>query len=426
MEDSAAELGMGATDTAGRMDAAMGLAGPVEIAFKPCFDTVNAGVLFSLPALLAQGLLSHSDKQFSLPAGYYRLTSIFLLLAFMALSRLKCVESLRYCSPGEWGKVLGLDRVPEVRTLRKKIAHLAQGDKPAQWSGKLCSQWMQAAPDNAGALYVDGHVRVYHGKLAHPPKHYVARQKLCLRASVDYWVNAMEGEPFFSVPKDISPGLINVLEEEIVPRLLQDVPNQPSVEALEADPLLHRFTVVFDREGYSPDLFLRLKDKRVACLTYHKFPKENWNVVEFQTYSVKLASGQVVDMRLAERGVQLTNKLWLREVRKLTDTGHQTSILSTDYKTGNTRLAPRMFARWSQENFFKYMRENFSLDRLVEHCAEEIPAPETVQVVNPEYRSLDQAARKTQGQLNRRLAAVGSLTMPPLSAPSGVSVGKLR
>jgi len=114
VEDSAAELGMGATDTAGRIAASMGLAGPAEIGFRPSFDTVNAGVLFSLPALLAVGLLSHTEKRFNLPAGYYRMTSIFLLLAFMALARLKCVESLRYSAPGEWGKVLGLDRVPEV------------------------------------------------------------------------------------------------------------------------------------------------------------------------------------------------------------------------------------------------------------------------------------------------------------------------
>jgi hypothetical protein len=77
-----------------------------------------------------------------------------------------------------------------------------------------------------------------------------------------------------------------------------------------------------------------------------------------------------------------------------------------------------MFARWSQENFFKYTRDNFSLDRLVEHFSEEIPDPEKVRVVDPKYRSLDQAVRKTQGQLNRKLAAVGALTMPPLIVPS--------
>lgn len=409
---------MGATDTFGRMLASTGLAGPVAISFHPSCDTVNAGVLFSLPALLAVGLLQHTGKQFQLPKGYYRLTSIFLLLAFMALARLKTVESLRYSAPGEWGKVLGLDRVPEVRTLRQKIAHLAQGNKPAQWSAELCSQWMQAAPERAGALYVDGHVRVYHGKLAHLPRHYVAREKLCLRASVDYWVNAMDGEPFFFAHKDISSGLIDALEHDILPRLIKEVPNQPSAEMLKADPLLHRFTVIFDREGYSPEFFLRLKNQRVACLTYHKYPEEDWNVGEFRTYPVTLASGEVTEMKLAEREVELKNKLSVREVRRLTDSGHQTSVLSTDYKSEATRLAARMFARWSQENFFKYMRENFNLDRLVEYCAEEIPEAETVRVVNPERRRLDQQVRKKQGELRRKQVKFAALKMPALTASS--------
>ena len=83
-------------------------------------------MLLAPPALLAMGLLRHSEKYFDLPAGFYRLDSIFLVLAFMALARIKSVEKLRYCSPGEWGKLLGLDRIPEAKTLREKIGILSQ------------------------------------------------------------------------------------------------------------------------------------------------------------------------------------------------------------------------------------------------------------------------------------------------------------
>ena len=59
--------------------------------------------------------------------------------------------------------LLGLDRVPEVRTLREKIRLLSGHDHPEQWSAELCRGWMEAAPEHAGTLYVDGHVRVYRG-----------------------------------------------------------------------------------------------------------------------------------------------------------------------------------------------------------------------------------------------------------------------
>ena len=79
----------------------------------------------------------------------------------MALSRLKFIESLKYEPPGEWGKLLGLDRTPEPRTLRNKIAHLATNGKPVEWGAELCKKWMMDAPNEAGILYVDGHVRVW-------------------------------------------------------------------------------------------------------------------------------------------------------------------------------------------------------------------------------------------------------------------------
>jgi len=172
-------------------------AGPVAAQFEPCADVPRAGVLLAVPALLACGLLTHTDQRFVLPPGYYSVAQVFLLVAFLALARIKSLEGLRYCAPGEWGKVLGLDRVPEVRTLRGKLAQLGQPEALAAWASVLCQDWMAADPEAAGTLYVDGHVRVYHGRAAHLPQHYVSRQRLCLRATTDYWVNAADGQPFF-------------------------------------------------------------------------------------------------------------------------------------------------------------------------------------------------------------------------------------
>ena len=104
-----------------------------------------------------------------------------------------------------------------------------------------------------------GHVPVYHGKLTNLPRRYVARERLCLRATTDYWVNAMDERPFFMVSCAVDPGLLKVLREQIVPRLSADVPNQPTPEQLKAEPFLSRFTIVFDREGYSPDFFAQMK-----------------------------------------------------------------------------------------------------------------------------------------------------------------------
>lgn len=411
-------MGRGACAVEARVAASLGALTAVAPDFQTALDVPNGGVLCALPALLAVGLLASADVFFTLPRGYYGLDSLFLLLAFMALARLKTIESLRYCAPGEWGKLLGLDRIPEVRTLRHKLHWLAEHGQPEPWSAELCRHWMAAAPEQAGVLYIDGHVRVYHGQQALLPRHYVARQKLCLRASTDYWVNAMDGQPFFVVHPAVDPGLIQALEQEILPRLLREVPGQPAPAALAADPLRHRLTLVFDREGYSPDLLQRLKSLRVACLTYHKYPGEDWAEEEFQGQPVPLANGQIVEMKLAERGTRLKNGLWVREFRKLTERGHQTAILCTDYRSTSAPLAGAMFARWSQENFFKYARQQYNLDRLVAYETEAIS--ETLRVVNPAHRRLDGQVRSATGKLNRLRAQFGAMTLDTPIEPEKV------
>ena len=217
-------MGVGAQDVMGRVAASIGDLESVAPEFQPALDVPHGGVLFALPALLTMGLLKYTEQFFKLPKGYYGLDSLFLLLAFMALTRLKSIESLRYCAPGEWGKLLGLDRIPEARTLRVKVQKLSEECQAKNWSAEMCSYWMESAPEQAGVLYIDGHVRVYNGQQTQLPKHHVARQKLCLRATTDYWVNAMDGQPFMVVNKAVDPGMIKVIENDILPELEARVP----------------------------------------------------------------------------------------------------------------------------------------------------------------------------------------------------------
>ena len=209
-------MGRGATATMERLAASLGMLDEVTPRFVAALDVPKGGVLLALPALLASGLLRHADKYFQLPKGFYGLKTIFLLLAFMALARLKSIEALRYHAPGEWGNLLGIDRAPEVRTLRIKLKHLADQEQAFSWSAELCKEWMMAVPEDAAVLYVDGHVRVYHGHTKQLPKHYIARQRLCLSATADYWVNAMDGKPFFVVSQPVDPGMLQVLERDII------------------------------------------------------------------------------------------------------------------------------------------------------------------------------------------------------------------
>jgi hypothetical protein len=404
-------MGYATTRTLERVAAAIGrLGAPAPAEFEAACDVAGGGVLAAVPALLAQGLLRRPPS-YQLPQGFYGIDTIFLVLALMALARIRSLEQLRYQAPGEWGKLLGLDRIPEVRTLREKVELLSKDLGLAkEWNAQLAKEWM-ARQDSADLyFYCDGHVRVYHGEKTPLPRHYVARERLCLRATVDYWVNAMDGQPFLYINKEVDPGLVATLKNDVVPWLEQLAPKTAEQQQrLAEDSRAHWFTLVFDREGYSPELFAELFAKRIAILTYHKFPKEDWPVEQFASHRVELAVGQTVTMKLAERGTRLSNNLWLREIRKLTDSGHQTAMLTTNFSAPMPVLAASMFARWCQENFFRYMREQYGLDRLVEYGTEMIPDITTV--VNPQWRRLDSQVRSKTGQRHRLHAQFGAMAL---------------
>ena len=400
---------MGCTRVEERVAAAFGKLKEARVKFAFALDVRFGGVLFALPALLINGLLRHSEKHFSLPNGFYGLSRIFILIAFMALCRIKSIEGLRRCPPGDLGKLLGLDRVPEVRTLREKLEHLCERGDVSEWSADLSRDWMAGNPDLAGYLYVDGHVRVYHGRQTKLPKRYVARERLCLRGTTDYWVNDALGQPFFCVNAPVNPGLLEMIRREIVPRLEQDVANQPSEAELEANPWLFRFALIFDREGYSPNFFLEMLKKRIVCYTYRKYQREDWDRDEFSKHEVKFPDGEIVEMELAERGSLLGRKIWVREIRKLTHSGHQTALVTTDFLSDAAKIAGSMFSRWSQENFFKYMMQHFGIDKLLEYKTD--PVAETTRVVNPAYRELDGKIRSNNSKLARRKAKFGAIVL---------------
>jgi hypothetical protein len=278
----------------------------------------------------------------------------------------------------------------------------------------LSKDWMEDNPELSAILYIDGHIKLYYGKETSPPKRFVSRMRLCLSGTTDYWVNDVLGQPFFVVNKTISNGLIQTIKENLLAKFNSDVPNQPTQEELVENKYKSRYMLVFDREGYSPDFFYDLWQERISIATYKKNVTDKWDDAEFTQHTGTLPFGTQKTIALAERGVLLQNKgskkkLWVREIRSNSKSGHQTSIVTTNYTLSIIMIGLYMFARWSQENFFKYMMQEFGIDMLVSYFKEKIT--DTTLLVNPEYRKLENARKKVTSKLNRVKAKFATLTL---------------
>lgn len=415
VEDAVAGEGMGTgcTRAGERLLAALGVLDGVAARFEHARHVPHGGVLCALGALLVNGLLGPAREWLGKVSGYYTANQVLLLLGFMGLCRIKTVEALRGKAPGELGKLMGLDRVPEVRCLREKLDAMSRDDASEKYAAALSRQWMEAEPQAIGTLYVDGHVRVYHGSKTKLPRKYVSRQRLCLRGTTDYWVNDKHGRPFFVIDKVVDSGLIAALRDDIVPRLLRDVPNQPTPEQLREDPLLCRFVLVFDREGYSPAFFKMMwNEHRIACITYHKHPTSPWEEAEFGGREFPLSSGEKVTMPLAERGSLVgsgADAIWMKEVRKLTAGGHQVSLVGTAYKMEPDEQAAALFSRWCQENYFRYAMQHFEIDLLGAYKTS--PLHDTERVINPAWRQLERQRNALENKLRYRRARFAELSL---------------
>ena len=393
-----------------RVAAALGQLTSASIRFDPTRDLKYGGVLCALPALEAVGLFDFLSQHFTLPRGYYDVMHVVTALAFMALLRIKTNEQLRFEDPGELGRLLGLDRIPEVKTFRLKIKAMCTEEASRAWMLQLAKRWIDDTPDDlAGFFYVDGHVRLYHGSRTELPRRYVSREKLCLRGITDYWVNDALGQSFFVVSKTVNEGMNAALTGDIIPQLLKDVP--PLTDAQLADPLHPRLTMVFDRESSGHKLFKKLwQDHRVACLSYQKNVTDKWQESEFQETKVEMPSGDKITMKLAERGALIGSqqeRLWVKEIRKLMDTGHQTSVITTNYKLGADKVAAQMFSRWSQENYFGYAMRHYNIDRLTDYQLTEFPDPSKL-IINPDRRRLESEIRSLRQKLSRKKSEFAS------------------
>ena len=402
--DKQAPMGRAARDVEGRMLASAGLMTEAKPVFAaPAHGVAHGGVLAALPMLLRAGLLGAANRLFRLPDGFYGLTTILLFVAFMTLARVRNPEGLRYQAPGEWGAILGLDRCPETKTLRRKIRLLTSAEHTVRdWQSALARTWATEHDDDWATLAVDGHVKVYTGRNGRLPKHFVARQKLCMPASVSYWINALGGMPLLCLHKALDPKLIKALEQDVVPHLQQlGVVPEAAPDLTKPDAGVPALTLVFDREGWSPDLFKRLARRGIACITWHKnFKGEDWPQQDFRTLEVLIhgpAGTSATTVDLAEQPIVLRNGLTVRQIRRRLANGRQVPVITTHPQMPLVQVAGAMFSRWSQENFFKYMREQFNLDSLPSHDL--APLDPDAQVVNPVRRALEKTIRRVRSRL---------------------------
>ena len=395
--------------TAERALARFGLLGHAAPVFTEGAGLPRLGMLLALPALCATGLFDAAQEVYSaMRNGFYGLTSVLMTMAFLALAREPRAEGATRIPPQDLGRLLGLDRAPEVKTIRRKLAELAGRAAGSKLVAALARRHATNDPDALGYLYIDGHVRVYAGSKDLQKAH-VTRTRIAAPATLETWVNDRHGDPVMVVVSELSASLVREIR-----RLL------PELRRLVGDD--RRVTIVFDRGGWSPELFCEMVEAGFDFMTYRKgkVTKEPARAFSEQTYTDDHGLAHPYD--LADRRIRLRLKkktdgkktLLCRQVVRRTATGHQTQIVTSLMGRPAAELAFFMFNRWRQENYFRYARAHFCLDGLDSYQA--APDDPDRSVPNPQRKALQAKLRRARASLSSAEANLGAAAASNIEA----------
>jgi len=317
-----------------------------------------AGALLVLPALAATGLLdAFSEVYGAARAAFYSLRALVLTLVFTALIGEPRAEGLRRLSSADIGRLIGLDRAPEVGTLRRRMEELAKKGCSAGLLRSLAKRHLQRTGDY-GTFYIDGHARAYFGK-SRLPKAHLARARLSGPAEVGTWVCDKSGQGVLVWGAEPGASLAGELKRAVA-----------EIRALVGPGV--RPTIVFDRGGWSPKLFAGLVALGFDVLTYKKGkslpePRKSFSEHDFVDDLSRPQHYWLADRRkrFGYKDGKADRYFSARQVTRLDPkTGHQTQVVTTRVDLSAPEVAYWCFCRWRQENFFRYMRANLGLDAL--------------------------------------------------------------
>ena len=348
------------------------------------------GLTLYYPAMAAVGLVEVARSVFRLPRSErFGVRAVVVTVFLMTVLSRTTLEAAKHLGRREFGAVVGSGRAPCVKTLRRKLAELVSQKMAGEFGVRLARRWVDSGIVATAYLYIDGHMKAYTGKRK-LQEVWNSQRRMPLPGVHSYFVGDDQGRPVLFLTEELSTNLAKAM-----PRIVE------AIREVTGD---RPFTVIFDRGGYDGALFAWLTAEKINFITYQrgspKLPDDAFarREARFEARRVRfmIATDEV---KVAKTGP------WRRVVIRTKD-GHQTPILTNlGSEVSPARIACLMFARWRQENLFKYMGAHHGLDQLISYGAD--PADADTLIPNPQRKRLDRQITEKRKQLAALKADLG-------------------
>ena len=384
-----------------RQKAYAGIINDAEPLFSSTKHLENAGSLLAVSLLSFHSYFSIIDKIYkSIGPAFYGLRTIFMIMFLMAVTRKKSADVLGKGSPEKLGRLAGLDRSPCTKIMRNKVKQLAHRGKGFELMQSVGEYHVEESSNSTDIiLYTDGHIKHYHGKKK-LGKSFSTSANRVVKGSTDYWLNLGDSTPLLCIPTEFNSSMFDIL-----PDVVEDAKKVCKNR---------RITIVFDRGGSSALTYEKLINLDVDFVAYNKSPKAiddklfikekvviNKKEFDYLPYSRNITLDIYEKDKKKAKYKKTDRNITLREVVVRTNNGKQVAILTNREDLTNIEVPSVIFNRWTQENFFKYLKANYALDSLSTYKTVKVSSD--IDHPNPEYVNCEKKVKKINTKIKQIL-----------------------
>jgi hypothetical protein len=335
------------------------------------------------------------------PAGVALLAAVSACFGLGAVT----TEQVKHLAVAEAGPLAGLVMLPELRTLRPKLAAIADRADPLKIQSMFASAMLAADPVTSGVYYVDDHFVPYTGAMP-VAKGWNNKRGRAERGRSDTHVTAHDGRAVCFVsgqPSGLSSALPKALAE-----LKKAVPAGTPV------------MLGFDRGGAYPQVFRHCREQGVHWVTYRRAPLAVPAMLPVITTIT--TGGRARQIAWAEERVQLKDYGQARQITLFEHGKVALQILTSDFDSCPAEILAWLKSRWREENFLKYASENYGIDKICDYAAS-IEANTKI-TDNPARKAANTQVRDADKNLAAAERALAALLADP-SVPPAVKNSKL-
>jgi hypothetical protein len=309
------------------------------------------------------------------------------------------IEQFKHLTAAAAGPLAGLAALPDLRTIRPRLAAIADGTDPVALQRLFASAMLAAGPVTSGVYYVDDHFVPYAG--AKPAgKGWNNKRGKAERGRADTHVTAHDGRAVCFVTGEPS-GLAVTLPKALA-------------ELKRAAPPGAEIMLGFDRGGAYAQVFRHCREQGVHWVSYRRAPLAVPAMLPVITTIT--AGGRKREIAWAEETVDIKDYGQARQLTLFEHGQVALQVLTSDSGACPAEILAWLKSRWREENFLKYASENYGIDKICDYIAG-IEANTKI-VDNPARKKANAAVREAEKALAAAERDLAVLLADPAISPA--------